>query len=136
FSVDGATPLPAGMALQPATGFLTGRPTSTFHANVKFHAGDGVGAIELTVDVRVNASGGGGNAGSTFGNLPFAAGRVGEAYSHTVSVQNGVGPYVFGAASLPPGLRLDGLTGIVSGTPAAAGTFYVDLSVTDHGEGE
>lgn len=136
FSVDAGTPLPGGMALASDTGVLTGRPTSTFNDPVTFHASDGLSTIDLTVTLRVNSSGGGGNEGSTFGGLPLASGRVGAPYTHTVTVQNGVGPYVFGAASLPAGLRLDGLTGTISGTPIAPGTFHVSLSVTDHGEGE
>src|SRR5687767_13870537 len=99
FTRDAATPLPAGMSVDGTTGLLTGRPTSTFNSDVTFRADDGTNSIELTTNLRVNSSGGGGNEGSTFGGLPFAQGRVGTAYSHTVTVQNGVGPYVFGAAS-------------------------------------
>lgn len=136
FSIDPGTPLAPGMQLDPTSGYVTGRPTSTYNSNITLRATDGVNPISFTANLKVNASGGGGNEGSTFGALPFASGRVGTAYTHTVTVENGVGPYVFGAAGLPPGLRLDGLTGTVSGTPAAAGTYYVELSVTDHGENE
>lgn len=136
FSINPAKPLPAGVNLDTASGFLTGRPTSTFHAQVGFRANDGVAQIESAIDVNISSAGGGGNAGSTFGNLPLAAGRVGTAYTHTVTVQNGVGPYVFGASDLPPGLRFDGATGTLAGTPSAAGTYFVSISVTDHGEGE
>ena len=136
FSINPAKPLPDGVTLDTASGFLTGRPTSTFHAQVGFRANDGVAQIESGIDIDVSSAGGGGNEGSTFGNFPLATGRVGEAYTHTVTVQNGVGPYVYGAADVPPGLRFDGAAGTLSGTPSAAGTYFVSISVTDHGEGE
>jgi hypothetical protein len=136
FSVNPAKPLPDGVTLDAASGFLTGRPTATFHAQVGFRANDGVAQIESAIDIDISSAGGGGNEGSTFGNFPLASGRVGEAYTHTVTVQNGVGPYVFGAADVPPGLRFDGATGTLAGTPSAAGTYFVSISVTDHGEGE
>ena len=132
----GAVALPTGVTLDTTNGFLTGRPTSTFSKDVTFDANDGATTIHLTVNLKVNASGGGGNAGATFGGLPLAQGRIGEAYTHTVSVENAVGPVVFGVAALPPGLTLDGTTGTISGTPVAAGTFNVELSATDHGENE
>jgi putative Ig domain-containing protein len=132
----GATALPAGLTLDYISGFITGRPTETFSKDVTFFASAGVDTISVAINLKVNASGGGGNAGATFGGFPLPDGRIGEAYSHTISLTNGVGPYVYGAASLPPGLSLDGLTGAITGTPAAAGTFNLELTATDHGENE
>ena len=45
----------------------------------------------------------------------------------------GVGQYGWTVASgaLPTGLTLAPLTGIISGTPSATGTFYFELRVTD-----
>jgi hypothetical protein len=126
--------LPAGMSLDPQSGFLTGRPESTYNKDVTLTADDGVQVINLDVHLKVNASGGGGNEGSTFSIGSLAQGRVGEAYAQTVTVENGVGPYVFGAVDLPSGLTLDGLTGEISGIPSAAGTFFTSLTVADFGE--
>lgn len=46
--------------------------------------------------------------------------------------QGGVAPYAWSAAGLPPGLALSA-DGILSGTPAAAGTFAATITVTDAG---
>jgi len=80
------------------------------------------------------ASGGGGNAGATFNVDSLPNGKVGVSYSTTLTVSNGVGPYTFGAIDLPPGITLNGRTGVLSGTPLAAGTFFCGLSVYDAGE--
>ncbi|WP_410960642.1 putative Ig domain-containing protein, partial [Salmonella sp. SAL4357] len=55
-------------------------------------------------------------------------------YSTTLTVTDGVGPFTFGAVDLPPGITLNGQTGVLSGTPLAAGTFFCGLSVYDPGE--
>jgi hypothetical protein len=126
--------LPPGMSLDPLTGILTGRPESTFNQDITFTADDGVAPIQLAVNLSVNASGGGGNEGSTVTNLSLLQGRVGDAYIDTIGLTNGVGPYLFGAVSLPPGLTLDGLTGEISGQPLAPGTYYTRLTIIDIGE--
>lgn len=131
FAVD---QLPNGMVLDPTSGFITGRPTTTYNQDVTFSADDGVTTIQSTVNLKVNAAGGGGNAGATFANDSMPDGRVGEPYAATLALNDGVGPFVFGAADLPPGLTLDGLTGAIGGIPTAPGTYFASLSVYDAGE--
>jgi hypothetical protein len=131
FSVDALAP---GMVLDPDSGFITGRPTSTFNDDVTFSADDGVTVLQSTVNLKVNASGGGGNEGTTFTNTSLAEGRVGELYSQNLAVENGVGPFVYGAVELPPGLTLDGSTGQIQGIPTAPGTFFTSFTVYDFGE--
>lgn len=50
-------------------------------------------------------------------------GQVGVAYTRTFTVSNGIGPtvgFAVSAGALPPGLSLNGKTGVLSGTPAVA----------------
>ena len=60
-------------------------------------------------------------------------GNVGTAYSQTVSGSGGAAPYTFAVSSgaLPTGLILNGVTGDITGTPTAAGTFNFTITATD-----
>jgi hypothetical protein len=58
-----------------------------------------------------------------------ATGNLGIPFSYTVSATNGAAS--FGASGLPAGLAIDSGSGTVSGTPAAAGTFTVQLSASN-----
>jgi hypothetical protein len=131
----GATGLPAGLVLDPQSGFITGRPTENHNGDVDFSADDGTTTINNAIHLQVTASGGGGNEGATFDLSGIGPGTVGESYTGTLAVDNGVSPYTFGAVDLPPGLSLDGQTGALAGTPSAAGTYFVAFSVFDAGDG-
>src|SRR4030095_3335981 len=110
-------PAPPGLTPAPASGFTTGRPTSTFNQDLTFVASDGLQTIQATIELKVNAAGGGGNGGVTFSTTALPEGRVAEFYTVTLDISEefGVGPFVFGAMDLPPGLTLDGDTGVISG---------------------
>ena len=60
-------------------------------------------------------------------------GKTGTAYSETIGVQGGTGPYSFSVTlgSLPASLSLNSSTGIISGTPSAVATSTFTVTVTD-----
>jgi hypothetical protein len=57
----------------------------------------------------------------------------GTALSSTLRVSGGVGPFTFSivSGSLPAGLTLNSVTGVVSGTPTATGTYTFTSKVVD-----
>jgi hypothetical protein len=60
-------------------------------------------------------------------------GTVGTPYNQTVSGSGGTAPYTFAVTSgaLPNPLLLNASTGVISGTPATAGTFNFTITATD-----
>src|SRR5690606_23596544 len=59
------------------------------------------------------------------------AGQVGAEYAATLEGRGGVPPYVWAASGLPAGLSLDPASGEISGQVADAGSFSVEVTVTD-----
>ncbi|HEV2478120.1 MAG TPA: MBG domain-containing protein [Puia sp.] len=59
-----------------------------------------------------------------------------SAYSSvTFSASGGTAPYTYSAAGLPPGMSINANTGVLSGTPTAAGTYSVAVTATDASTG-
>ena len=66
------------------------------------------------------------------GPSALAAGK-GASFTHTVPATGGTPPYTWSIASgaLPGGISLNATTGVLSGTPTAAGSFGVTIQATD-----
>ncbi len=86
--------------------------------------------------VAINGCGGGGGDGGAAGlsitTASLPAGARGQLYSVALGAAGGTTPYGWGATGLPPGISIAGGTGILSGTPTAAGTFSPVFTVTDN----
>ncbi|WP_433040426.1 putative Ig domain-containing protein [Dactylosporangium sp. CS-033363] len=120
--------LPAGLSLDPATGAITGTPTTRGTNLVTVRATDSAGVTAdrvLAFTVHAPAL-----SVSTM-TLPDAT--AGTPYSATLGGSGGTTPYTWAvtAGALPAGLALDPATGVVSGTATAAGTSTVTVTLTD-----
>ncbi len=124
--------LPAGVTVNSATGALSGTPTVT-------------GNFSFTLVATDSTSGTPGQASRSYtlaivaptltvapSTLP--SGTAGTAYSQTLSTSGGTAPYTYALSSgaLPAGLSLSS-AGVLSGTPAVAGSFTFVVGVTDAG---
>jgi hypothetical protein len=130
FAVSAGT-LPAGLALNAATGAITGTPTvaGAFSPTITVSdPGPPVQHASIVVSIHVTAA-----LSLTSGALP--SGRVGERYLGQLSATGGVGDYSFSlsAGTLPPGLSLDAATGVISGVASASISSLVTFSVSDPG---
>ena len=63
------------------------------------------------------------------GVLPAAT--AGTTWSRSLSTTGGTAPYRWTATALPQGMTLDGSTGLLSGTPAVAGSYSFQVTATD-----
>jgi hypothetical protein len=119
--------LPAGLTLDPATGAISGTPTSAATATFTITVTDSAGftttrSYTMTVAPPVLTL----TAG-------FGGGHVGNAYDQALQVSGGVAPYVFSltGGQPPPGLTMNPATGALTGTPTASGTFTFIVTVVD-----
>jgi len=119
--------LPAGVALNGATGVIAGTPTASGSASFTIRVTDSnraaaTAAFTLTVNPALTI---------TSATLPSCT--VAAKCSPTIPVSGGTAPftYVLSAGALPAGLTLNAATGQISGTPSAAGVSSFTIQVTD-----
>jgi hypothetical protein len=124
--------LPAGVALNSATGAISGTPTASgiFFFTIQVTDSSGASGYQ-TLSIVVAAA----------TNIPPAIitnslpnGKINVAYSEILSATGGSGTYTAWAitsGTLPGGLSLNSTTGVISGIANTPGTFSFTVQVTD-----
>src|SRR5436190_8274843 len=129
-AVGAGTP-PPGVTLNPSTGELSGTPTAAGNFSFAVQASDTAAPpqqsdpkiLSLTVNeppLVITSS------------QTLQRGVVTSLYNNTLTASGGAPPYIWqvetGGTGLPPNVTLSS-TGVLSGTPASAGTFTFRASV-------
>jgi beta-glucanase (GH16 family) len=121
--------LPSGLSLNQTTGAITGTPATATTSNVTISVTDAnSSSTSSAFSLRVAPAP---LAITTASPLPN--GTVGTAYSTTLNATGGTTPYRWRvtSGSLPAGLSLDQVSGVISGTPTSAITASVTVTVSD-----
>jgi hypothetical protein len=126
FSVSSGT-LPAGVTLNATTGVLSGTSTAAGTYNFDITATDTVGGTAtISYSILINPP-----VAVTPASLPDWT--INVAYSQTVSNTGGTGAstYAVTSGTLPTGLSLNAVTGVISGTPTVFAVYTFDITATD-----
>ncbi|MEV4351822.1 type II secretion system protein [Actinoplanes sp. NPDC049596] len=116
--------LPAGLSLTPA-GVISGTPTTAGTIVTTTTVTDKLSRTDtepITFTVVLP---------TTVTAPANAVNHITEAVSLKATAANGVGPYVYTAANLAPGLVIDATTGAITGTATTAGTYVATITATD-----
>ncbi len=119
--------LPPGVTLNSSTGLLSGTPTTAGTYSFTVQIADTAGGIATKAATITIA------AVPSLANPAPPSGQAAVAYSDTLAVTGGTGPYTWSVSggSLPAGLTLNPSTGVLSGTPTTLGLSTFTVKVTD-----
>ena len=117
-----------GFSINPSTGAITGTPTTpgTYPFTISVvdsNFGIATATFQLTVQ----------SVGLSIMTSSLPAGTVGAAYDSGLLAANSTPPLTWSVTvgNLPPGIQLGTSTGVLSGTPATAGSYGFTVQVMD-----
>ncbi|RFC45617.1 MAG: Immunoglobulin domain-containing protein/Autotransporter-associated beta strand protein, partial [Verrucomicrobia bacterium] len=120
-----AESLPEGLVLNATTGFIAGIPTVPGTYSVTLGAANAAGKGNAVLVLKVLPQ------VPVLGSGLAATAVVGSAFRFQISATNQ--PTKYAATALPLGLSLNAATGLVSGTPIAAGSAAVTVTAFNDG---
>lgn len=124
-----ATGLPPGLAVNTASGVISGTPTEDGRYKVVVTATDTNGITRAFADI-INVGGVAALTIEPLGDYPQLV--AGEAFTGpTPSVSGGNNYVQWSADDLPPGLNINPDTGVISGTPSVAGVWNTTVTAQD-----
>ena len=134
FEATGATTLevtglPEGLQFDPLLSAIVGTPLveGTYQVGLIAFAPDGsITSETLILTIQPTPK-----SGPVIISSTSATGRTGSPFSFQVITSGASAAARLSATGLPPDLRVDPVTGLISGTPTADGSTAVDLIVTD-----
>ncbi len=122
--------LPSGLSLSATTGQISGAALATGTYNITFKVSDSGSPVQtatkaLSLTVAANPV--------AIATSSLVSATSGSSYSATLAGSGGVLPYTWtlSGGSLPSGLSLNSLTGVISGKPTASGNFNFSVQATD-----
>jgi hypothetical protein len=121
--------LPSGLALDVASGQISGSPTQagTFTTTIRAANAAGLGAAE-SFAISINPA----PSAPLISSAPTATGEVGVQLSYQISATPAPSSYAVSGA-LPSGLTLNSTTGLIKGSPTLAGTYAIGVTATGEG---
>jgi len=133
----GASGLAPGLVLDPATGAVTGTPTTPGSFVVTISANDGTDTITTNLSMVMAASS---TSAFHWNYLGLPAALVYSLYDNNPAIgltaEAALGAITYVANGLPAGITYDVNTGELTGTPTAVGEYPVTVTATDGGSAE